>query len=158
MRMVNSKKDTLTMDLEIRFSGPDDFQFIFNLLKQLWPDSNLDYGDLHMVFQKALGSESQRLIVGLIQDQIVGFCSMTLKNNFWQSGNLGFVDELIVDKKFRGQGIGKSLLEKMTSIAKENGCKRIELDSAFHRKEAHVFYEKNGFESRAYLFSKKLDT
>ena len=74
------------------------------------------------------------------------------------SGNLGHIDELIVDKKFRGQGIGQSLLEKMTEIARENDCKRIELDSAFNRREAHVFYEKSGFENRAYLFSKKLDT
>jgi glucosamine-phosphate N-acetyltransferase len=36
------------------------------------------------------------------------------------------------------------------------GCKQFELDSAFHRKEAHAFYEQRRFERRALLFSKPL--
>jgi len=41
-------------------------------------------------------------------------------------------------------------------IARQNNCKQIELDSSFHRKEAHQFYESIGFKSRAYLFTKQL--
>ena len=33
------------------------------------------------------------------------------------------------------------------------GLKRVELDSGFPREKAHAFYEKLGFEKRAYLFS-----
>jgi hypothetical protein len=32
----------------------------------------------------------------------------------------------------------------------------VELDSAFHRSQAHKFYQQEGFENRAYLFSKPL--
>lgn len=48
-------------------------------------------------------------------------------------------------------------MERITEIAKENSCKRIELDSAFHRKNAHGFYKSIGYEIRAYLFSKTLN-
>jgi hypothetical protein len=34
--------------------------------------------------------------------------------------------------------------------------KRLELDSAFHRTNAHAFYDKLGFEKRAYLFTKEI--
>jgi GNAT superfamily N-acetyltransferase len=37
--------------------------------------------------------------------------------------------------------------------AKARGLKRVELDSSFQRERAHVFYEKLGFEKRAFLFS-----
>lgn len=38
----------------------------------------------------------------------------------------------------------------------EMGCKKIELDSGFPRDKAHKFYEKIGFEKKAYLFSRDL--
>jgi GNAT superfamily N-acetyltransferase len=100
---------------------------------------------------KAIDSEVQRLIVGEIDNEIVGFCSLTIKNNLWQAGNLGHVDELVIDK-----GYGKKLIESITQFARDLKCKRIELDSAFHRKGAHSFYESIGYENRAYLFSQKL--
>jgi GNAT superfamily N-acetyltransferase len=61
---------------------------------------------------------------------------------------------MIVDDSLRGKGIGSSLLEKAFDIAKLMGCKKIELDSGFPREKAHKFYEKIGFEKRAYLFSR----
>jgi len=89
-------------------------------------------------------------------DRVIGFCSLTLKSNLWQAGYLGHIDELIVDEQHRGRGIGRSLLNAIIEAAVKNGCSRIELDSAFHRKDAHKFYETQGFENRAYLFSKVL--
>jgi GNAT superfamily N-acetyltransferase len=47
-------------------------------------------------------------------------------------------------------------LQQLLSLAKQKGCRVIELDSAFHREEAHRFYEHLGFEKRAYLFTKTL--
>ena len=145
------------MDLEIRICKQDDFPLIFKLLKTLWADFDLNFEDLQAVYFKAIQSENQKLIVGTIKGQILGFCSLTIKNNLWLAGNLGHVDEIVVDESFRGQGIGKKLMERITEIAKENSCKRIELDSAFHRKNAHGFYKSIGYEIRAYLFSKTLN-
>jgi GNAT superfamily N-acetyltransferase len=63
---------------------------------------------------------------------------------------------LIVDVQYQGRGIGTSLLAWISHEAAKSGCSRIELDSAFHRKDAHKFYEAQGFENRAFLFSKVL--
>ena len=145
------------MDFEIRGCEIVDFPEVFNLLEQLWIDSTLDYDSLQTVFEHALKSDNQKLIVGIMNNEIMGFCSLTIKNNLWQAGNLGHIDELVIDKKFRGQGYGKEMTKTMTKIAKELKCKRIELDSAFHRREAHEFYKTLGYENRAYLFSKRLD-
>lgn len=138
----------------LRYCSDADFDAVYMLLKQLWPNRELDFESLCNVYRRAVHSDNQKLIAALIDNNMVGFCSLTIKNNLWQVGNLGHIDELIVDEKHRGKGIGKSLLSQIIIIAKENGCRQIELDSAFHREKAHRFYENLGFENRAYLFSK----
>lgn len=101
-------------------------------------------------------NKSNKYLIARTKNAIVGFISLSIKNSMWQEGNIGHVDELMVDKNFRKMGVGLLLLESITIIAKDNDCKLLELDSAFHRKEAHIFYEKNGFENRAFIFSKSL--
>ena len=145
------------MSLKVRNCEITDFAEIFKLFEQLWIDSILDFDSLREVYENTLKSSHQKLIVGIKNNKIIGFCSLTIKNNLWQSGNLGHVDELVVDENYRGNGYGKTLIDSITKIAKDLKCKRIELDSAFHRKEAHRFYESLGYENRAYLFSKQLD-
>lgn len=144
------------MFLEIRYCKPGDFNNILILLQQLWPDQALDKLALQEIYHLALNNDLQKLIVGVANGLIVGFCSLTIKNNFWQAGRLGNVDELVVDVNHRGSGIGTKLMERITEIAMEHNCVRIELDSSFRRKEAHQFYLNMGFKARAYLFTKPL--
>jgi len=140
----------------IRECTPGDFEQILPLLQQLWPQKALCQDRLRLVFERGLASDAQTYLCAVEGDHIVGFCSMTIKNNLWQEGFLAHLDELVVNRAHRGCGLGSQLLEAMILLAKERGCARVELDSAFHRTEAHAFYERQGFENRAYLFSKPL--
>ena len=144
------------MTLQIRSCTPHDFKAVFVLFQQLWPDLELDEDGLLKVYHRALASATQHLIVGIMKERVVGFCSLSVKNNFWKAGYIGNVDELVVDKDYRGRGIGKKLMRRIEEIVMQNQCTQIELDSSFHRKEAHFFYENIGFKSRAYLFTKPL--
>jgi len=145
------------MKLFYREAEKKDFNEIFPLLEQLWPDLELNYSKLNIIYNIAIDSKIQFLIIAQTDNKIIGFCSLSIKNNLWQAGQIGHVDELIVDENYRGLGIGKNLIDEITIIAIKNKCKRIELDSAFHRKSAHEFYNKIGYDNRAYLFSRKLD-
>ena len=142
--------------LQIRPCSSDDFSGVLILLKQLWPEKSLDPASLRIAYDRALASDSQRYICATDGEQVIGFGSLTVNNNLWQEGYLGHVDELVVDGDFRGRGVGAQLLEHLIVIAKQRGCRRIELDSGFHRPNAHRFYERHGFENRGYLFSKVL--
>jgi len=142
--------------LEIRSCCAEDFDDVARLLRQLWPDKPTDLPSLRSVFERALVSDSQRYICAVEDGKLIGFGSLTIKNNLWQEGYICHVDELVVDNTYRHHGIGTRILHHLMIIAKEKGCRRIELDSAFHRKEAHRFYERLGFENRAFLFSKIL--
>lgn len=145
------------MTIEIRQCRAEDFDEVAELLRQLWPDKPIDLPSLRPVFERALVSDSQKYICAAENGKVVGFGSLTIKNNLWQQGSICHIDELVVDNAYRHRGVGTQILQQLIGIAKEKGCRRIELDSAFHRKEAHQFYERLGFENRAFLFSKVLE-
>ncbi len=129
---------------------------VCGLLGQLWPDSEVDTPQMRQSFECGLQSPGQKYICAVQDEKVVGFCSLNIKNSLWQQGLMAHVDELVVDQRHRGVGIGSALLRRVEEIAAEMGCKRVELDSAHHRIQAHTFYEGLGFENRALLFSKTM--
>ncbi len=142
--------------IELRQCSAGDFEGVVALLRQLWPGKPLDTTSLRAVYDRALASDRQLYLCALAGQQIVGFGSLAIKSNLWNEAFVGYVDEMVVDEAHRGRGVGTEILEHLASWARERGCNRIELDSAFHRKDAHAFYEGRGFQSRAYLYSKLL--
>lgn len=91
-----------------------------------------------------------------IDGKVIGLCSLVIRESLWVEGLIGHINELIVDESLRRMKIGTELLEAIITAAKKKECKRIELDSAFYREDAHKFYEREGFTKRAYLFSKMI--
>jgi GNAT superfamily N-acetyltransferase len=144
------------MDLSIRNFETSDFDQVFELLKQLWSYKELDYDGMKKMLDHNLTSPDHFYIVAAHGPRVIGFCSLTVKHNLWLQDLLGNVDEMVVDENYRGQGIGKKLMQRITEIAVQNNCKQLELESSFHREKAHTFYEELGFEKRAFLFSKPL--
>ena len=141
---------------EIRKLNINDLEGLIRLLEQLWVGKTIEADAVKRVIEKGLNSDSQIYICAIDQGKLVGFCSLTIKNNLWVSANLGNVDELVVDSGYRNKGIGKLLMNKIEQIARDHDCKRLELDSSFHRTIAHGFYERLGFDKRAYLFTKDI--
>ena len=141
--------------VELRACRPEDFEGVLALLRQLWPDKHLEAAALRAVYDRLLASGTQTCLCASARGRVVGFGSLSVKNQLWQAGYSGRVDELVVDREYRNRGIGTRLLDELVAAARAQGCRCVELDSAFHRQAAHRFYERRGFESRAYLFSKK---
>lgn len=146
------------MQMICRECSEDDFHKLLPLFSQLWPDQQVNETAMKEVFTNGLHSKNHYYLCVENDGKIIGFCSLSIKNNLWQQGKLGHVDEIVIAETRRGLGIGTELLTRITQVAKSMGCKRVELDSAHHRTEAHIFYEKNGFKNRALLFSKNLNS
>ena len=131
-----------------------DFNGVVPLLRQLWPDQKPDISALKSVFEHNCKSENHRYLCVERESSLIGFASLLIKKNLWVQGNLGHIEEMIVDQHHRNSGIGKALLIKVIECAENHGCKKIELESSHHRTEAHVFYRTIGFTDRALWFSK----
>ena len=142
--------------MEIKRCRQDDFEPVLRLLEQLWPDRELDRPALRGVFSRNLDRDFQYYICAVSGEGLVGFCSLSIRESLWGQGDIGYIDELVVEEASRGEGIGGMLLERASELAKEKGCRRVELDSAFHREGAHRFYEAHGFQSYSLLFTKEI--
>jgi GNAT superfamily N-acetyltransferase len=69
------------------------------------------------------------------------------------------VENVIVAKEMRHQGIGTRLMEEVERIAKTRGCRYITLVSSAKRRKARDFYHRLGYDSAHYRgFKKLLDT
>jgi GNAT superfamily N-acetyltransferase len=64
------------------------------------------------------------------------------------TGSLARNISMIIDKMYRGSGVGKQLMQMAEKYAAENGCVSVELITANHRRkdDAHAFYEKRGYQ------------
>ncbi len=141
------------METQIYTADKDDFKNVYPLFEQLWPHKILNKAELQKVFSRGIESGTDRLFCARMNNTIVGFCAYAVVNNLWQEGYISYIYALVVDEKYRGSGIGTMLMNKVIEESKASGYKRVELDSGFPRVNAHKFYEKLGFEKRAYLFS-----
>ncbi|SDL70147.1 Ribosomal protein S18 acetylase RimI [Daejeonella rubra] len=140
----------------IRNSTPEDLDEVFSLLQQLWPNRQLNKELFGKAFLNSFDIEGHIIRLACSGNEVIGLCALSLRNNLYAQGTLANIDELVIDEKYRGKGIGKLMLDDVTSIARDKNCPFLELESAFHREDAHRFYEKEGFEKTGYFLSKKL--
>jgi|ERR1700722_1829557 len=141
---------------QIRQCHAVDFDEVIPLLRQLWTDKTIDPPSLRPIFDRGLVSNSKTYLVATDKKRVIGFGSLSLKDDLWPEGRVAYIDELIVDSGYRNKGIGAQLLEQLVATAQQKSCCRVELTSDFYRKDSHQFYEQRGFKSRAFVFSKVL--
>jgi len=68
----------------------------------------------------------------------------------------GRITELFIDEQFRGQGIGKRLIEKMEEYFRQNGCDVSRVEVFEPNVKAHNFYQKLGYQDRSIDMLKNL--
>ena len=138
-----------------RQANIEDFKKVFNLLKELWPNYDLDIKVVKHIFSEGLASDQIYYFVAQKNNEIIGFVSLSITNSL-QYGKIATIDEVIVTKKYRRQGVGKNMLNCVESFAKKIHCKNIDLHSGLLRKKAHIFYKSNGFEIVSHYFFKNI--
>jgi GNAT superfamily N-acetyltransferase len=115
-----------------------DFEIMVNNFE--WMANNESYILLGAkVDGKLIGS-----LMGIICLDLVGSCQPFM-----------VIENVIVTKSLRGQGVGKELMNEIEKIGKENNCHYMMFVSGAHRKDAHKFYESLGYKPDAVQGFKK---
>ena len=81
------------------------------------------------------------LIIGIVNND------ETISYDF-KAPKRGRITELVVDKEYRGKGIGKTLLYEMKEHLKVIGCEKILIAVFGYNESAIRFYKENGFHIR----------
>jgi len=116
---------------------------INGLLPQLSPSAvALDESDLRNI----VDSESTKLFLAIDEDGVFGMLSLVLFRI--PTGRKAWVEDVVVDEKARGRGVGKLLTEHAIQVAREHGAHSVDLTSRPSREAANALYQRVGFEQR----------
>ncbi len=91
------------------------------------------------------------------EGNIVGLINVHFRNTLFHPGPSALIDELVVDTRFRGRGIGTALIESAIEEAKRRGCVEIEISTESDNTSAIEFYKKRGFTHSAVLLENEFE-
>lgn len=118
--------------LNLLFSIEADFTF----------DENRQRKGLHLLLESATNC----VLVAEIDRQVVGMCSGQLTISTAEGGVALLVEDVVVEKKWQGNGIGRSLMDNLARWAAEKGALRMQLLADSDNAEALQFYERLGWQ------------
>ena len=98
-----------------------------------------------MFIEESANDENRLFLIGQIEDEIVGTCSVELilkQKRFIHRSTMG----IAVKKAYWRNGIGKIMMNVCINWCKENGIEQIELDVVTKNKRALSLYKSLGFE------------
>ncbi|MEG1146724.1 MAG: GNAT family N-acetyltransferase [Bacilli bacterium] len=80
---------------------------------------------------------------------IISYAAFQIKENVFK---ILWIDELVVDEKFRNEGYGSLLMNKLKDIAKEENCKKVELCCWEFNNNAKAIYEHLGYKKQRVIY------
>ena len=141
------------MNVVIRKGTPEDFPAIFKLIQEF------------SVFQKTPEKvtvtldqmvENQDLFQCFVVEhedtRLIGFASFFMAYYSW-SGKALYLDDLYVQKEYRGHQIGTQLLDKLIDYANLEQCKKVRWQVSHWNTHAIEFYKKMGADIDATEFN-----
>ncbi len=133
-----------------------DLEAVFELLDELY-ENKIEYSIFVEKYKSSLKDDNFYGIVATEDSKVVGVLIARAINRLAKRKNILFIDDLIVNEKYRNTGIGKLLIQNAVDYAVSIDCESLELTSLISNTNAHRFYENNGFEKRQYKFKKHLN-
>ncbi|KAB2851662.1 MAG: GNAT family N-acetyltransferase [Ignavibacterium sp.] len=140
----------MTNNLIIRFAEKSDTPIIFSLIKQLAEYEKLSDKVItteEKIKQSIFGNDQFiEVLIAEFEGKAVGY-ALFFKNYSTFLGKAGiYLEDLFILPDYRGKGIGKSLLKKIISIAKQRDYGRVEWSVLDWNVSAIEIYKKIGAE------------
>lgn len=137
------------MNCEIRKMMVDDIPQIYNILTH--SDAMPDYDHISEEtilnqYKWVQNSETHEHYVIELDEVCIGYCVVHWIETFLYDKPEGYISELFIHERFRGNKLGTELLNFIIDRAKEKGCCRIWLlNTLGSESNSRQYYEKRGF-------------
>ena len=131
--------------IEIRLAQEEDIPEVCRLVQQMSPGSPHDYRNAVEKYRTSIKpSPDYFLWVAVKEGQVLGTAMMHLQHKLsYHCGTAAHLEDVVVDREARGQGIGELLVNSAIEAARAKGCYKIML-TCFEK--TAVYYERFGFE------------
>jgi GNAT superfamily N-acetyltransferase len=138
------------MDAKIRNAQPEDLESLTALLRELFSieaDFAADAGRQRRGLALMLdGCLKHRCVkVAELEGEVVGMVTAQLLISTAEGGIVALVEDMVVDSRHRGRGIGRQLMDAIESWSRERGASRLQLLADRTNFSALDFYDKIGW-------------
>lgn len=134
--------------MNIRPARMDDLEAVHLLLNQLIPGA---LEPRKPMWQKLMNAEGYAAWVAEVDGESAGFLDLFLSPDVAHGSTVGLIGNLVVDERFRNQGVGESLLRESIEYSRGQGVVELHVWTGFDNEPAIGLYEKLGFRKRALL-------
>jgi GNAT superfamily N-acetyltransferase len=141
-------------EVAIREARPEDSEAVAELLGELGYPT--DAARFEHRLERIERDPSSRLFVAIVNDRIAGLAGFHLLPLVEHDEPGCQLTALVVGEEYRRTGVGSELVRTVESEARSRGGRRVLVNTARHRKDAHAFYERLGFEATGLRFIKSL--
>lgn len=130
---------------QLKEASPKLLEEINALLPQLRSDPENQRGSLEEL-QHVVADDHAVVMVIKDGDRIIGMGSLFIIFNIGEK--IGDIEDVVVDEKYRGQGLGKQLMSALIDAARERNLQELYLTSRSSRVAANNLYQALGFEKK----------
>jgi len=118
----------------------------FDLLKQLSTSPQMGEDEFKNILDIINKSATIYIFEDTSTSKIVGTATLMIEQKFIRGGGkVGHLEDVVIDKNYRGINLGIKIIEKIVNLAREKGCYKIIGNCD---EKLLVFYEKNGFSKK----------
>jgi GNAT superfamily N-acetyltransferase len=153
---------TVRPAFSIRPCQATDLPAVLELLGQLSevtsPPQDLELAALQNVFAQM--AEVPHVYLNLVADvngQVAGFGSVIFYQTLFHRGGTALINELVVRRELRGEGIGSALVRAVVDAAAARGMDEVEVGTERTNEAARRFYDRCGFDQEYVLLGMELD-
>lgn len=135
---------SLPAGVMVRRARPGDAAAVLAFVHQLgYSPEERGYDE---TFAQVVRHPEAAVFVAVEGPRVLGYLALSHRPQIRLGGRSAMLDELVVDERRRGDGIGSALLQAAIDYSRGIGCKRIELHSRRQRESYHRgFYVGHGF-------------
>jgi len=143
-------------DIIIRRAGAADCKALAALSAQLgYPCKE------EAVKERIAGIEAEderAVLVAETGEQVIGWTTLEVVRHFYLDPCVN-LSGFVIDERYRGRGVGRLMIREAENWVREKGLDVLRLNANAVRKNAHRFYENNGFRKvkEQFVYVKNID-
>jgi PhnO protein len=134
----------MNLKVNIRKVENHDFEFVYKAICEL-ENEVLDFKVFEEIFNENVSNPKNLYLIAENENEGLGFISFHTQNLLHHCGLVGEIQEFFIHQKYRGQGVGRLLINEIKNFAVQNDLKSIEVTTNKKRIENVAIYENLGF-------------
>lgn len=130
--------------IKIRKIENQDLDFVYKSICEL-ENEILNFEVFEAIFNGNISKPKNLYLIAENENEGLVFISFHIQNLLHHCGLVGEIQEFFIHQKYRGQGVGRLLINEILDFAEKNNLKSIEVTTNKKRIENVAIYENLGF-------------